>query len=182
MDLLGFAGLHFKRLGVGTVHHLQIGIVERVAERQCDIAALGDAVHIDHLGRQYQYVALAQETRHVGHHHQLLAGLHVFFKKARHHIRVVGEAQQLPAGQRLWHRETYQHIALLVGAQVRVEEGGLVEVGAYLDLLLLRFGRGLPLTGDNVFDSIGCHFNGLFNVCNYFIFIYIHIFRGFHHI
>ena len=40
--------------------------------------------------------------------------------------RVVGEAQELPLGQRLGHGELQLHLAVLVGQQVREEEGGLV--------------------------------------------------------
>ena len=92
MHLLRCTGLHLKRLRGLSINDAQIGIVERVAECERDIAALGDAVHIDHLGRQNQHVALAQEARRVGHHHQLLVGLHIFLETAGHKVRVVRKA------------------------------------------------------------------------------------------
>ena len=110
------------------------------------------STHIHHLGGEIHGVALAEEARRIGHDHHVLGGLHELLEAAVLESGVVGHALHFPLGERVGHGEADIDVAVLVGAQLRVEKGGLRKIGA--DLL----GRFLGTTSCS-FSGHRCGFN-----------------------
>ena len=132
-------------------------VVHRIEKLQRHVSANVPAAHVDHLGGEIHGVALAEEARRVGNDHHVFSSLYKFLETAILEGGVVGHALHLPLGERVGHGEADIDIAALVGAQLRIEEGGFRKIGA--DLL----GRFLCTTSCSFsghrsgFNPIGNH-------------------------
>ena len=91
-------------------------------------------VGFHYLGHQCEAVAAAEETRHVGLHHQGLAGDEGLVEGAC--LDVLGDCQPfyVPAGEQFGHGEAACGRTGAVGAQVGKEEGQCALVPAHLHL------------------------------------------------
>ncbi len=95
------------------------------------------------LDGELEGVALAQEARGIGLHHQILGGDGVGFEEAAAQGRVVGEAEEMPLGEGFGHGECQAHDAVGAGHELGKEEGGFVQVFARGDLGEVGLGRGV---------------------------------------
>ena len=112
----GLALLHEHALGLG------------INEDEADGTTLAVVRSVGEDGREGGVVALTQEARHVGLHHDGLGGNGLSGDDAVVHQRVVGQTEEAPCGDTLWKREGDIDIALGVGGQGRIIESCLVEV------------------------------------------------------
>ena len=81
-------------------------------------------------------VAHPHKTRQIRRQHKLLRCNDRCFQLASQHIFGVGITTETPASQTLRHGESNGYFALLVSAQVRIEEGCFCKIGAKLGLSL----------------------------------------------
>ena len=106
-------------------------------------------------------VTIANKARHIGLHHHLLLSHGEGIDGGSIEVAVVYEALELPRGHRLGQTEADGDVALGIGLQGGIEEGGLVEVLAQrgpLGLLLCLGGRRLGhrrIRRQFVLDHIG---------------------------
>ena len=108
------------------VVHTVVG--KRVGEGEAYFARGLFVGHIGDLHSELELIALAQEARRVGLHHDVLGGNRAAAEEAATQFVIVCEAHKLPLGECLRHREFQSHFAFFIGHNVRQEEGGFVEV------------------------------------------------------
>ena len=89
---------------------------------------------VDDAGADGGLVALAQESRYVGLHHQVLLSHGLARQHAVAEVRRVGQAHEAPCRQALGQGELQRHRARCVGRQLWVEERRLLQVLAQLHL------------------------------------------------
>ena len=82
-------------------------------------------------------VAHTDKARHVGLNHHVLLGHSLALYVAIQHVGTIGHTHESPCGQTLGQRELHHHLTLLVGRQLRITEGGLVQVLAHLHVFFL---------------------------------------------
>ena len=133
-------------------YHRNRLIIHRIEHLQCHISANVPAAGIDDFGGKIHGVALAKEARGIGHDHHVLGGLHELFEAAALEVGVMGHALHLPLGERVGHSKAEKDHTICIGSQLRVEEGGLVEIGADL-----RFFRSISQFRSLLLGSILRH-------------------------
>ena len=74
---------------------------------------------VRHFDGEFHRVALAQEARRIGLHHDVLGGDGVAVEKTSAQFLIMREGQEMPFRQRLRHGESYAHDAVGIGHQLR---------------------------------------------------------------
>ena len=88
-------------------------------------------------GSNHCLVTIAQEAWHVGLDHHFLLSNGRSLDAAIRHILRMGHTKETPGGETFGQRELNGDATMLIGSELGIEEGGLVEVLAYLHLLCL---------------------------------------------
>ena len=128
----GTVGLHanVKRL---FVYHALILRVEELQTSRSTYFFIGG---VEDTGRDDRLVAMTQESRHVGLHHDLLAGNGLAVNHAAEHFLRMGGTHEAPCGETFRQGEAQGHMARAVGGELRHEESRLIEVLTHLYLLI----------------------------------------------
>ena len=122
------AGLHAEGLALLQYHLLRFGVQQAQHGRAADAVVS----NVEDACRELCLVALAQESRHVGLHHDLLLCHGFAFYVAVLHVLRGGYAHESPCGEALGQGELNGNAPVGVGCQCGVEEGRFVQVLAHL--------------------------------------------------
>ena len=111
-------------------------VEEQQACRASDVVVGG----IEDAGGDDGMVAVTQEARHIGLHHDFLAGHGLAINHSAEHFLCVCHSHEAPRSKTLWQSEAQGHIAIAVSGELGHEECRLVEVRPHLLLFLLATG------------------------------------------
>ena len=132
-DVCRSTSLEGDGLGPFTHHSIRLSIEQTQAglTREAFLSQTMDA------GSHHRLVTITQEARHVGLDHHLLLGNGRSLDAAVRHILRMSHTEETPGGETFGQRELNGYATLFIGGELGIEEGGLVEVLAYLHLLCL---------------------------------------------
>ena len=132
-DAGGLASLHAERLVLRVDHLFGFGVEEFDESR----ALYGLLTRVEDAGRELALVALSHEARHIGLNHHVLLRDDLTFEGSVAHILIGSECHKAPSSNTFGQRELHRNIAILVGDELWIEEGGLVQVLAHLGRFLV---------------------------------------------
>ena len=120
----GSRGPDHKRRGIGGNRHIghSIDELQSCHSRARTVAKIG------HPHGKIGHIPLAQESRHIGLHHDLLLRHHPFVEQSVIDHPVVSQALQIPGGDTVGQGEIQRHGSQAVGHQIREEESRLIKI------------------------------------------------------
>ena len=125
------SSLQTDRLRLFEDNGIRLGIDEFQTSLTCE----GLLCSTEDTSRDGALVAIAQETRYVGLYHHILLGHGSTLNATIMHVTRMSDTHETPGRQTLRQCELQGNHTLLVGCQLGIEEGCLIEVFAHLYVL-----------------------------------------------